>query len=106
MAGCSGAEFVPERAPGAFEVFPVPFGGVLDGADADHVVVGGFGCGDVLAVGDADQHVGGEQRADGADGGEDLNAVGACGGGHQTLAPVSVVMLSAALLSGAYGRQT
>ena len=70
-----GRPSVAQRAPGALEVVPVPFGGVLDGADADDVVVGGRGRGDVLAVGDADEHVGGEQRRRrcGSDG-EDLGA--------------------------------
>ena len=74
------ADRVAQGAPGALEEIPVPFGGVLDGADADDVVVRRAGPGDVLAFGDADQHVGGQQAADGADGGEHLAAGG---GGHQ-----------------------
>ena len=78
------ADRVAQHAPGALEVVPVPFGGVLDGADADDVVVGGRGRGDVLAGHDAGDHVGGEQAADDADRRGDL---GCCGGGHYWPAP-------------------
>ena len=78
------ADRVAQHAPGALEVVPVPFGGVLDGADADDVVVGGRGRGDVLAGHDAGDHVGGEQAADDADRRGDL---GRGGGGHYWPAP-------------------
>ena len=74
------ADRVAQGTPGALEEIPVPFGGVLDGPDADDVVVRRAGPGDVLAFGDADQHVGGQQPADGTDGCEHLAAGG---GGHQ-----------------------
>ena len=56
-----------QGAPGALEVIPVPFGGVLDGPDADNVVVGGLGRRNVLAVGYAAEHVAGSRPPTGAD---------------------------------------
>ena len=80
----SGRERLAQLLPQRSKVVPVALRFVADGAGAGDAVVGRLATAHVLALGDADQHVGGQQAPDGVDRGEHLVAGD---GGHQAAPP-------------------
>ncbi len=74
------AQLPPQR----LEVLPAAFRLVPHRTGGRQAVVGGLAAGDVLALRDPEQHVGGKQSSDGVDGHERLVAGG---GGHQADTP-------------------
>ncbi len=84
VGGQGGAQVAPER----LEVLPGALGLVAHGHRGGQAVVGGLGARQVPPLGDAQQHVGGEESADRGDGGEGQGGAGC--GGHQASAPDAV----------------
>ncbi|WP_233225172.1 hypothetical protein [Nocardia sp. MDA0666] len=64
------AQFLPHRD----QIIPMPFRLVGDRTGTDHPVARRLAAGDIGAFADADEHIGGQQPADGVHGGEDLVA--------------------------------